>query len=390
MGILSRGTEREREITREVVREIVGSSEATLRLWFREEVERLLRRPDLEEVCSAQAEGLLREILDGDPGLLRRSLEHLVSHAVAREVLAARTRDDVAWGDWTRAFALEGRKLVREPLPPAASWAASSTWEEIPADLLPSPIEERLARDPWPLPRPEDRQGYYRGSHLDYWGSGLVEEQRILATLRRHGIELAPGDGLLDLGCASGRVLRHFACQEEGLLCWGADIDRGAIDWMHRHLGRSVRAFQCTVLPSLPLPDASLSLVYGLSVFTHIDEFEHAWLAELRRVLRPGGIAYLSIHSEQTWAQMSQGWGVYRDLLSNRAVIEGHDVTPELFQAPMPAERMVFRWRTDSLNNTNVFTSKEYVQRVWARFLEVLEILPQASGYQDVVVLRRT
>ena len=29
--------------------------------------------------------------------------------------------------------------------------------------------------------------------------------------------------------------------------------------------------------------------------------FELAWLAELRRVLVPGGFAYLTIHSEHTW-----------------------------------------------------------------------------------------
>ena len=47
----------------------------------------------------------------------------------------------------------------------------------------------------------------------------------------------------------------------------------------------NLRIFQNTILPHLPIEDNSLSLVTAFSVFTHIDDLDLAWIAELRRIL---------------------------------------------------------------------------------------------------------
>jgi ubiquinone/menaquinone biosynthesis C-methylase UbiE len=184
--------------------------------------------------------------------------------------------------------------------------------------------------------------------------------------------------------------MRHFACQREGLEIWGTDINRGHIEWLNRNLSLPFRAYQGTILPRLSIPDNHLNLVYALSVFTHIDEYEFAWLAELRRVLAPGGIAYLTIVTEDTWRDVGPDMAVYHDLLAAKDVIHDYDVTPELFSAPMPDEKVVFRWRTATMNNTTVFVSKDYIRRDWGRFFEVVDIIHRGSGYQDVAVLRKT
>jgi SAM-dependent methyltransferase len=50
---------------------------------------------------------------------------------------------------------------------------------------------------------------------------------------------------------------------------------------------------------SLPYPDQSFDLVYGLSVFTHLDEsLQHRWIRELLRVLRPGALLYLTLNGK--------------------------------------------------------------------------------------------
>jgi hypothetical protein len=123
-------------------------------------------------------------------------------------------------------------------------------------------------------------------------------------------------------------------------------------------------------------------------VFTHIDEFETAWLAELRRVLKPGGIAYLTAHTDHTWKSLRPGMAVYDELVRLAPNIVEHVVGPELFQGPMPHERTVFRWHT-AVYNHNVFHSEPYLRRVWGNLFEVLEIVRTGSGYQDVVVLRK-
>lgn len=393
------------EQLRRVVLDLLRSSEDVLHDWVRDYLRyEVDLRAQFGELLRDERRRALEDVLTCTPGdvplqdesplareisRLRLRLSQMVSDAVAREAMAAYSRDRVAWGDWTRAFAIDGTRPAEAPLPAIAAFVTEQAARIVPPELLAHPFDECVARDPHPLPATGDREGYHGDRHLDYWLDGLAERGRIVSLVRRHGLELGPGSAVLDFGCATGRVLRHFVYQDEGLDVWGTDIRRSHVDWMHRHFPGDLKAFQCTIVPHLPLADDSLDLVYALSVFTHIDEFEFSWLAELRRVLKPGGIAYLTIHSDMTWADMNPGWGVYRHLLEAAGSIHDHDVTPEFLAGPMPGERVVLRWRHETVNNTNVFASCDYVRRTWGRFLDVLDIVQQGSGYQDVVVLRK-
>jgi ubiquinone/menaquinone biosynthesis C-methylase UbiE len=143
------------------------------------------------------------------------------------------------------------------------------------------------------------------------------------------------------------------------------------------------------VLPQLPLESNSQKLVYAFSVFTHIDDFELAWLAELRRVLMPGGIGYLTIHSERTWQNMSPEWPLWKGLMRHKDHIPDYEVTAELFKEPMPLPKTVFYWTTGQTYNTQVFHSDDYIRSAWGRFLTIKEIVPGGYDYQDVVVLQK-
>ena len=120
-----------------------------------------------------------------------------------------------------------------------------------------------------------------------------------------------PAPRLLDFGCASGRVLRHVACQQDRAEPWGCDIARNNVEWISTHLPRSIRVFQNTIFPHLPVEDRFFDVICAFSVFTHIDDFEDLWLLELRRVLRPGGIAFLTIHSERSWLRVRHCRGCF-------------------------------------------------------------------------------
>jgi len=77
---------------------------------------------------------------------------------------------------------------------------------------------------------------------------------------------------------------------------YGVDIDNEAITWCERKLPfADYRVIAPN--PPLPFPNDQFDLIYGLSIFTHLDEeAQFAWLAELRRVSRPGGILLASTH----------------------------------------------------------------------------------------------
>ena len=252
-------------------------------------------------------------------------------------------------------------------------------------------IEQFVKADHYPLPAPEDREGYYGDQHVQYWISGLGDYVLLRALLWEQQVKLRAPFSLLDLGCASGRVLRHFAIHESGLQVYGADINRTNVKWVNAHLPRVIKCFQNTVLPSLPFGDHTLNLVYGCSVFTHIDDYESAWLLEIRRVLKPGGFAFITIHSDRTWKDIQEDHFLYEYFSNTLLVVEDlgiTQITPELFVRDMPADRVVLTHTGSAINNTNVFHTVAYIQENWGRFFKICKIIPKAhGGHQDGVLL---
>ena len=74
----------------------------------------------------------------------------------------------------------------------------------------------------------------------------------------------------------------------------GADIDAENIAWCQANL-HGGRFLTAPLWPPLDLPDACFDAVIGLSVMTHLTaEAQRAWLGEIRRILKPGGVALIS------------------------------------------------------------------------------------------------
>lgn len=165
-----------------------------------------------------------------------------------------------------------------------------------------------VKRDLAPIPSTADREGYHGERHFDWWVSGFRDMRCVSHAAEAFGIRLNQASRVFELGCASGRVLRHFDAQLSGLETWGADLNARHVEWVSQFLPASIRIFQCTSLPHLPLEDNYFDVVCAFSVFTHIDDLELAWLAELRRILKPGGVAYITVHTDETWRNMSPDW----------------------------------------------------------------------------------
>jgi SAM-dependent methyltransferase len=235
-------------------------------------------------------------------------------------------------------------------------------------------IVARLNRDPFPIPHTENRELYCGDDHLHYWMTGLSDYDKVTATIRPYGME---GGRYYDFGGGTGRVFRHFAAQSDAWEVWSSDFRLSSVDWNLLHYPTSIKTFANIGTPALPLPDGYFDLVTAYSVFTHIDEFELPWLLELRRILKPGGIAYLSYHDEETWRVD----GRVRELVTSA---NGWPL-----DAPLPAGKTVGVWREDDPYNCNVFQTRDYIDRVWGRFFEILEVRPLELGAQAVAVCRR-
>ena len=199
--------------------------------------------------------------------------------------------------------------------------------------------------------------------------SGRLAAESVRDSLARHGRRIEELAALLDFGCGCGRVTRHWAGLDRTAV-HGADANEHAIAWCRANLPFA-RFASNGLAPPLHHEDESFDLVYALSVFTHLPEdLQHAWVRELRRLLRPGGVLLLTTHGER-----------YRERL---AAAE---------RAAFDAGRLVVRWPEGAGTNLcSVFHPRSYVEDRLAEGLDVVEFVPEgAKGnpYQDLYLLRK-
>ncbi|MCH2182123.1 MAG: class I SAM-dependent methyltransferase [Mariniblastus sp.] len=246
-------------------------------------------------------------------------------------------------------------------------------------------IMQMAARDTFPIPSSNDREGYAPGNDPQYWISGLKDYIRMMDVAKRNQLKVKT---YFDFGCATGRAARHVVAQSDVETVWCSDINARHIRWLLEYMPRHVRPIANHCIPSIPIPDDSVDLISAFSVFTHIDTFETCWLAELRRILRPGGLAYLTVHNEATWEVLAKEV----DNPDNRLIQSILKIDPsvrEKLQQPMPEGRTVYRFTDFGPYRAQVFHSNNYLERVWGRFFDVQEILDCHHVRQSVVVLKK-
>jgi len=154
----------------------------------------------------------------------------------------------------------------------------------------------------------------------------------------------------------------------------GVDINADAIQWCRNSRAPGEFA-QNPCFPPLPVDDSAFDLAYAVSVFTHIDEqCQIDWLRELSRVLTPGGVFLATVHGRDKarralapldYVRFSRT-GFFFHQPTDRTTLEG---MPDFYQVS--------------------FHSREYIERTWTRFFDVLFYVSHGPFYeQEMVVLR--
>ncbi len=192
------------------------------------------------------------------------------------------------------------------------------------------------------------------------------------------------GKRVLDFGCGAGRTLRHFLDEAAVGEFHGCDIDGPSIAWLEENLSPPLEVFRNEEAPPLPLESDSFDLVWAISVFTHITDRWSAWLGELHRILRDGGVLFATIHGPDR----SEEW-----------VKTSPEETPGQSTPRTEAERVgmnVLNYgRSWDEGGPMVFHSEWWIREHWGRAFEVssmeergVMLGPEWNG-QGVVVLRK-
>ena len=126
----------------------------------------------------------------------------------------------------------------------------------------------------------------------EYIGRRMNRSHYALTTWGLSHVDVAPDEDLLDIGCGGGRTLARLAeLAPRGRIC-GIDASPKSVALSRRHNARAVASGRMDIrqasVSALPYRDCTFHLV--TAVETH-----YFWpnlaadLAEVRRVLRPGG-----------------------------------------------------------------------------------------------------
>ena len=125
---------------------------------------------------------------------------------------------------------------------------------------------------------------------------GLYEANLVIDALRSAGADPALLRRALDFGCSSGRVLRPLAAAYPDVEWQGCDPNGPAIEWASENLP-GIGFFTSGPRPPLPIEEASLDLVYAISIWSHFQPLRGLeWFAEMHRMLRPGGHLVFTTH----------------------------------------------------------------------------------------------
>jgi SAM-dependent methyltransferase len=136
-------------------------------------------------------------------------------------------------------------------------------------------------------------------------GGSTYSADLVVEAALETGLELGPGKVGLDFGCSSGRVVRVLAAAYPEMDWHGCDPLAAAIEWARENLpGIDFR--HSPEQPPLPYPDDSIDLVFAISVWSHFGQAAALdWLAEMRRLVRPGGRLLLTTHGPHSIAYAS-------------------------------------------------------------------------------------
>jgi SAM-dependent methyltransferase len=203
--------------------------------------------------------------------------------------------------------------------------------------------------------------------------------QALVEVIGRSGAPIASAGRILEFGCGAGRMIRWLADLTATCEVWGTDISASAIVWCQQHLTPPFHFATTTIWPHLPFEDRYFGLIYAGSVFTHLDDLADAWFLELRRILRPGGKLYITVHDRNTVA-----------LFNGR---EREQWLPQYLRTIPEYEkfsRSDFGMFTIGRSlHSQVFYDVDFLRRKLEPFFRVLSITEEAYNYQSAVLLER-
>jgi SAM-dependent methyltransferase len=210
--------------------------------------------------------------------------------------------------------------------------------------------------------------------------------------LRACGHPGLAGSRVLDFGSGWGRISRVLLTSVPPDRLFAADVDPEMTALVNVTLP-GINAMTVPPAPPTVLATASMDVVVAFSVFSHLSGSAHeAWAHEIGRLLRPGGVAAVTVLGEDfidivEGAQAEVARGDANDFASSMATVFDD---PAAARAGFRADRVQF-WATGGggVRTSDYYgwaaASRRCVERIWGdaglelfRWVPSGEVFPQA------------
>jgi SAM-dependent methyltransferase len=230
------------------------------------------------------------------------------------------------------------------------------------------------------VPASNDRMGYSPNDVYEYLNWGRDDKNLIMTQINKH-LDITVDLSILDFGCSSGRVLRHFYDEttNKNWKLFGVDIQAKPIQWMREFMPSEFCVYTGSTMPILPFPDNHFDVIYGFSIFTHIKFQWDMWLLELKRVLKPGGLLIQTIHTENAWR-------FYYDHRDADWVRNNHS-SIMLNDREMASDYFYY----GDASVSQVFWKSKIAEKYWGRYFNVIEVTPPPDdrSFQDWIICKK-
>lgn len=141
---------------------------------------------------------------------------------------------------------------------------------------------------------------------IEFTGERVIPGQSDLDLFNEHlaryafAARFAAGRRAVDAGCGAGYGAAELARLARSVL--GVDASTYAISYAREHYSAPNLRFVAASCAALPLADASVDLLVAFEVIEHLAEWQR-FLAEVRRVLAPGGHFIVSTPNKEYYAE---------------------------------------------------------------------------------------
>ncbi len=237
----------------------------------------------------------------------------------------------------------------------------------------------KLERDEEGVPMPPVELRISESNTESFLSSGKEDIDTMWRILAEYGCHIPPEARILEFGCSGGRQLRHLQPRLEKGEVWGVDLSTEHVFWIQQHLDKRFRALACSSDAHLPFRDSFFDFIYAGSVFTHLDDLADAWFLELARVVRKGGILYLTVFDESSieWLRAR------KDTLPLAKLVLGSESCRQFL------ERDGRSFTVGRSIHSYVFYDSKWLMEHLASYFDVVALVPGAfRGLQSALVLR--